>query len=98
MRCPHKNCNAKKSGIIDSRSSEDDTMKKRRHQCPRGHRFTTYETYATSDIWQRDERFDEFRRLAEQLGPVLAFFTRKQERLKDRSLLQDGRDAQGRFK
>lgn len=54
MKCP--NCNSHKTTVVDSRKSTDDTMRRRRHKCSRGHSFSTYETYATSEVWKNDNQ------------------------------------------
>jgi transcriptional regulator NrdR family protein len=61
MRCP--NCNSTRTSVRDSRMSDDGTMRRRRHVCSRGHSFSTYETYASSEIWKSDKNLENIHRL-----------------------------------
>lgn len=63
MRCPY--CGHKEDKVIDSRSSSDDTIIRRRRECLRcGKRFTTYERmeYIPLIVIKKDGRREPFDR------------------------------------
>src|SRR5207244_7344484 len=63
MRCPK--CGAQDDKVIDSRSSRDATLIRRRRECLKcGKRFTTYEEIQREKlrIQKRDGQFEEFDR------------------------------------
>lgn len=76
MRCPK--CNIMRCSVVDSRMSEDNTMRRRRHKCKRGHMFTTYETYATADVWNAEKKLEK---LQHGLAPLLELMNSQPRRL-----------------
>ena len=55
MRCPY--CNSNNTRVVDSRPNENETQKRRRHECNScNERFTTYEIYQT----KYDEMLEEY--------------------------------------
>jgi transcriptional repressor NrdR len=63
MQCPK--CSAQDDKVVDSRSSRDGTLIRRRRECLKcGKRFTTYEEIQREKlrIQKRDGRFEEFDR------------------------------------
>lgn len=69
MRCPK--CHEPEDKVIDSRSSKDGAVIRRRRECLKcGHRFTTYEQIEREDlqVLKRDGRYEPFDKRKLQTG------------------------------
>ena len=63
MLCPY--CNANKTGVLESRDSEDGAVTRRRRECQEcGKRFTTYERVENINlkVVKKDGRLEDFNR------------------------------------
>lgn len=70
MPCPQ--CDSVKPRCVDSRPSDDGTMRRRRYRCSRGHLFSTYETYTTSPVWQTEGIMEKMQQIFGPLADVMS--------------------------
>lgn len=69
MRC--EICDTPRCQVKDSRSIDQGTRRRRRYECQKGHRFTTFETYGSDPVWLSDNLIQLLLSKADELPQLI---------------------------